>query len=428
MQTSLSKYFPPDTEYFYSFPEGQESNFFSDDPPWKEELFATRPLVCAGDTVKVIVFASSMEDKTWRLLYNDIGTPRVRKHNILTLPPEINTEVKGEERSHLIKQALKKIVTPGKLVMAQPFLDEELRDCYQIPPELSVWLNDKKNMPEYIDTQYMPERYRLFANGASFAASAESFPLPCVVKVSSSASGDGVRICRDATSFENAKKEFTYVLGTIIIEKFVDFFHNVGIQFAIPADAGQRIEIIGVNEQLTTANGEYLGAIIDRSKRFPTLREVYKMMSEQILPQVRAKGWYGIGGLDVLLGKDGRFHFIDCNFRMTAMTAYLYQVKNGLITRSLATFTGTFTGNEEDFKRVVLPLAKRRNNPRQIMEIITLTNRGSTYHFNAGVFFDSQVGIANSALYLLSLGIESEALRRFSTSPNSFISDEMSSL
>lgn len=413
MDYSLSKFFPKNTEYFYAFPEGQESNFFSDDPPWKEELFATRPLVCAGPDVKVIVFASNLEKKARSLLSKKIGVSCIKKKNIVTLPAEISEDVEGEERTELIKKALKQVVTPGKLVMAQPFLDQDLWECYQISPELSTYLNDKKNMFDYISATHLPERYALYENGKLFAASDTLVPLPCVVKVSSSASGDGVRMCKKWEDISLAKLEFKDIRSTIIVEKYIDFFYNLGVQFAVPYDSLQPIEIVGVNEQLVTPAGEYLGAIIDERKQYPFLDKIKGVLLEEILPKVRANGWYGVGGFDVLLGKDNQFYFIDSNFRMTAMTAYIYKVKNKEINKSVVAFTGTFQGSEKDFKRVILPLAKRKNNPNQMIEIITLTKKNECYHFNAGLFFNTDEDIKNRAGLLLSAGVESEVLKRF---------------
>src|SRR4051812_10901147 len=107
MNVSLSKYFPKGTEYFYSFPEGQDSDFFSDDPPWKEELFATRPLVCAGDGMKVIIFGSSLKNKAWNILYNEVGQPKVKDEHILKIPDSVDITIEGAERTKLIKEALK---------------------------------------------------------------------------------------------------------------------------------------------------------------------------------------------------------------------------------------------------------------------------------------------------------------------------------
>ena len=413
MAISLSKFFPKDTEYFYSFPEGQESNFFSNDPPWKEELYATRPLTCCGDDIKVVIFSSSTNNRAWHLLYDEIKTAKFNRKQIVMLPENISADIKGKRRTQLIKSALKKACTPKKLIMAQPFLDADLEDCFQISPSLSVWLNDKNNIPEYIPSDCYPRRFVTFPNGKALNAADCVFSLPCVIKVSSSASGDGVLICRKEEDFARAKKKFKSVRQTIFIEEYINYVHNIGIQFGISFDRRKPIKIIGVNEQITTEDGEYMGAIIDRQQRISGVEKIYKLLLDDILPAVRKKGWYGVGGFDVLIDQSGHFYFIDCNFRITAMTAYMYQIKNHEIKNSVASFTGTFRGSEEDFRKTILPIAVQSDNKQRI-KIITLSEKDGTYRFNACLFFRQRKNIPKLAKELLRLGIKSEVLKRFS--------------
>lgn len=411
MKLSLSKFFPPGTEYFYSFPAGQESNFFNNDPSWKEELITARPLTCAGPHVKVITFAETIKQSAWNMLKDEIKAPVIPREQIISLPESINPNVTGRQRNLMVRKALTEVATPGKLIMAQPFLDPALRPYLQISPDLSIWLNDKKNLPTYIPKKYLPERYVSFEDGQAFSDGTQNLPFPCVVKVSSSASGDGVRICQTALDLLKAKKEFARIRGTIIVEEYIHIAHNVGIQFGIPVNRSLPIEIVGINEQLTTPEGEYLGAIVDLREKLPLVEDIYRVLLDIILPQVREKGWYGVGDLDVLIREDGKFYFIDGNFRMTAMTAYLYQIRNGGIRNSLATFTGTFSGSEADFRRLVLPIAQCGKEEQRI-HIITLTVHRDGYHFNAGMLFEDRQEIASAALSLGKIGIQSAVLKR----------------
>lgn len=410
---SLSKFFQPGTEYFYSFPAGEDSLFFNQVPAWKEELVAARPLVCAGDRVKAIVFAATTEPGTWRLLER-LALPMISSEHIITLPEHITTQVTGKRRNKLVKKALREVATPGRLIMSQPFLDPDVASLYQINPELSVWCNDKKNLPAYIPEEHLPQRYGTFPDGESFFQHAE-FLLPCVVKVSSSSSGDGVRICKTAAAIDAAKRKFRKISGTIIIEECIDFLHNIGIQFGIPYDSSRPIEIIGVNEQMTTPAGEYIGAIVDESRQIPFIERINAFIAEHILPNIRARGWHGIGGLDVLIGENGRFYFIDCNFRMTAITPYLCLLKNGLIRQPIATFTGSFAGTESDFMERILPLSDRQN-PEQLMQIITLNRHKEAYNFNAALYFPDRTQLPRMAAELLAHGVDSSVLRRFQRS------------
>ena len=412
MKVSLSKYFPKDTEYFYSFPAGEQSNFFNSVPAWKEELVAARPLLCAGPTVKVITFAATLEPMVWNILRNDLGVPVAEQKNIITLPESLTAKITGKKRNELVRKSLANLVTPGKFMMAQPYLYPELIEHFQIPPELSIWFNDKKNLPEYIPAEHLAKRYASFENGKLFKKDEQAFPFPHVVKVSSSSSGDGVRICRSAKDLEKAKKEFRKIHGSIIIEEFVNYAYNLGVQFGIPYNQKKPIEIIGVNEQLTTSSGEFLGAVVDCRKKFSHLAKVRSVLLKKVLPYVRKQGWYGVGGLDVLICEDGSFYFIDCNFRMTAMTAYLYEIVNTKRKKSLVTFTGTYPGNEAEFRKNICPLA-RHNDKKAIIEIITLTKHKDGFHFNAGMFFSEPESIRENARLLLEQGIQSTVLNRF---------------
>ena len=298
--------------------------------------------------------------------------------------------------------------------MAQPFLDEQLISKYQIPPAVAIWCNDKKNMPLYIDSEYLPTRFAVFEGGKAFVESTTTLPLPCVVKVSSSAGGDGVRICRTPLMLSAAKKRFQHIQGTIFIEQYIHASCNIGVQFGIPFDASQPIRVVGFNRQLTTQQGEYLGAMIDTRTVPPSFPAITHVLQDQILPRIREKGWYGVGGFDVLIDAQGKFYFIDSNFRMTAATSYLCLVYNHKIKNTpFATFTGTFKGDEQAFRTTVLPLA-RVGNASQMLHITTLTSHKDGLHFNAALFFDTPVALSTHADFLLGKGVDSAVLRRFS--------------
>src|SRR3989339_1730573 len=207
MSFTLSKYFPKGTEYFYSFPAVGDTSFFNRVPPFKEELVAARPLVCAGKNVKVITFYSTTEFIVWRLL-NELNIKISPPENIIVFPKNITSELNGKKRNKLIKEALSSFSSKGKLIMAQPLVSDKIANKYLIPPEVAIWCNDKKNITHYIDTKYLPKRYKIFSNGKLFFEDGLVFPFPCVVKVSSSSSGDGVRICRSQADLNKARKKF----------------------------------------------------------------------------------------------------------------------------------------------------------------------------------------------------------------------------
>lgn len=411
MVLSLSKFFPKNTEYFYSFPAGEDSSFFNKVPAWKEELVAMRPLVCAGDTLKVVTFNATQSD-TIKRITTELGLPTVPPNNIIVLPPQISAKIHGKKRNNLIKSALKKQVKRKSLVMAQPLLDKDIDHLYQSDPELTVWFNDKKNMPEYVDNKFLPKRLLTFKNGKDFNNEKNEITVPCVVKVSSSSSGDGVRICRKLTDIKKAKKDFAKIKGSIFIEEFIVAVYNLGVQFGISHDKKKPIEIIGYNQQLVSGGGEYLGAIIDLHAKITVLKDIYKVLLKNILPEVRKRGWYGVGGFDVLVDKNNNLYFIDSNFRMTAMTSYLCLIKNGIIKKSVACFTGIFKGSEKKFRETVFPLAMKSSKDK-ILQITAISEVDGCYHFNAALFFDEIKDIPKLAAKLLNKGIGSNVLERF---------------
>lgn len=411
MKISLSNYFPKGTAYFYAFPAGEDSSFFNGVPPWKEELVAARPLVCAGPGMRVVTFAAAVEQEVWNLLI-ELGLPLIDHKQIIILPSRISGSVKGRRRNAIIKKSLQNLKFRHNLVMAQPYLDAALHQSYKIPPESIIWCNDKKNLPAFIPAVHLPVRFATYLNGKQFADDKRKLPLPCVIKVSSSSSGDGVYICKTANALEAARSKFHRRKGTIIVEEFIDSSHNVCIQFGIPHNPRRPIEIFGYNEQLIDSNGEFLGAIIDPYKKIPALTAACKFLREEILPLIRKKGWYGIGGFDALITKDGKFYFIDANFRMTATVAYVCLRQNKFIKSGLVTFTGRFKGNAEAFREKILPLARR--NRDQIIQIIALMKYKNDYYFNAGLLFTDYQQIKQRVDTLLHIGIDSSVLQRIS--------------
>ncbi len=415
-QYSLSAYYPARTAYFYSFPSGEDSNFFNGVPPWKEEIVAARPMVCAGSDVRVVTFASSTNFEVRDLLEDRCGVSLIPKEHVITLPDMINDHLYGRRRNSTMKSVLRKFLAPRELIMAQPYLDEGLEEQYQIPPALVVHLNDKVNLASYIPKKFLPAQYQLFNNGRDFAESATIPPLPCVVKVSSSSAGDGVRICRTEEDLRIAKSIFQKRNGHIFVEEFIPSVHNLCVQFGIPHDAKKSIAIIGYNEQLIDVQGEFLGGMVDPAQNALAVKEIYTVLSDTILPAVRKLGWYGVGGIDVLVKNDGSFYFIDPNFRMTATFTYVYLLRHKRITKSVASFTGAFRGSHEEFLQRVVPLA-REGGVTQRMTMIALTKKNDLYRFNAGLFFDQYDDIRNHASELLRLGIRSTVLKKLATTP-----------
>ncbi len=404
---TLSDYLPKGTEYFYSYPLGDTIFFYNAGDPVADELISARLLACAGKHVKVVVYNSILRHKSLELLRKHSDVPFIDKKQIIVLPPTINERTPELKKNELIIEALVKLTTPRNLIMAQPILDDRLVNEYQIDPKLSVWLNDKKNLSQFVAPEFLPKRYAEFRNGEDFFNSTEKIPVPCVVKISASSSGEGIRMCLNRVDLKKAKKAFKKRAGTLFIEEYISYVHNFGFQFGIPANKKKAPHIIGYNHQVTAADGEFLGGFIFKEKNSKT-KKIKDMITREILPKIQKMGWHGVGGLDVLLTSDGKFYIIDSNFRTTGMTAYIFLTKNKIITKSMVSFTATFQGTKEEFAENVLSINQGKD---KILTIVSLSKKGNEYRFNAALLFDKREDVPALAVSLIRRGIKSEILQ-----------------
>lgn len=408
-KVSLSTYFPAGTQYFYAYPAGEDSGFLNQVHPWIEELVAARASICAGPNISVVGFAATHTPKLDKDLLMRLGIPQLGPEQLTLLPPEIDITVQGKERNKSIKAALHNAITPGSLIMAQPYTDEDMTHLYQLPPSLKAWLNDKNHMGQYIRESLLPKRLGAYKNGAAFYEFYKQFAAPVVVKATASSSGDGVYLCRTKKDIATAARKLANISGSILVEQYIDVVKNYGIHFGIPYEKNRPIDLLGVNEQITTSEGEFLGGIIT-SRAFPSeLASIKDYLLREVLPQIRQMGWYGIGGFDVLVDKSGRLHFIDCNFRMTGMSAYHFLVANRVIRTPLVSFGGRFMGSQTDFEKALLPLAGT-DSPRKMLQLIALSRHGDIWNFNGALSFQNSTELQERSKLLLNAGIESQTL------------------
>lgn len=404
---TLSDYFPKDTEYFYSYPLGDTIFFYNAGDPVADELISARLLACAGENMKVVVYNSTLRYKSFDLLKKNSDISFISKKQIIALPSSINEETSGVKKNKLIADALLKQTSHRNLVMAQPIMDERILDEYQIDPKLSIWLNDKKNLDQYVPSEFLPKRYAQFRNGQDFFNSTEKIPVPCVVKISASSSGEGTRMCLNYLDFKKAKKDFKKRAGTLFVEEYISYVHNFGFQFGIPFNKKKLPHIIGYNHQVTAEDGEFLGGFIFKDEKNRKIEKIKKFISKEILPKIQKMGWHGVGGLDVLLRSNGKFYIIDSNFRTTGMTAYIFLTKNKLIQKSIVSFTATFRGTQDEFVEKVLSLNNGKN---KILTIVSLSKKGNEYRFNAALLFDKKEETPQLATFLIEQGVKSEIL------------------
>jgi hypothetical protein len=194
----------------------------------------------------------------------------------------------------------------------------------------------------------------------------------------------------------------------IQVSEYVKIHRNFAVLFGISHDITQPIEIINWHEQMVSPSGSFLGGIIEPTQNEELLQPLNKVLLEKILPEVRRRGWYGVGGFDILMTEDERFYFIDPNFRMTGMTVYDFLVRNGIIKKSLLSFSAEFHGSEKEFREKIVPIAKP--GAHQQMYITVLTQGEEVFRLNAALLFNQRADIPKIAQKLLDLGLSSAVL------------------
>jgi hypothetical protein len=163
---------------------------------------------------------------------------------------------------------------------------------------------------------------------------------------------------------------------------------------------------------MVDSHGAFVGGIIETGEQnLEIFRSLNQELLERILPEVRRRGWFGIGGFDVLMSKEGRFYFVDPNFRMTGMTVYDLLACNGNITSSLLSFSGTFEGTRKEFYGLMEGCA-RVGDSGQKLYLTALTEHRGLFRFNAALLFDSRRDIPVLAREMLRRGMESSVLER----------------
>lgn len=405
---SLSSYFPKGTSFFYGYPSGESSGFLNLVPPEVEELVAARVVCCAGSGVTPVCFQATTADTISNDLLEYFGIPKAPESSVV-FPASISSNLQGTERNAAVRDVLKHQVRPGSFVMAQPYLGDDMDGLYQIPPSVTAYFNDKHHMPEYIGAEWLPKRLQVYENGAQFASTVGHIAIPAVIKVSSSSSGDGVCICTKPEDVESAIERFRSVSGRVFVEEHIEYTKSYGVHFGIPADPKKAADIIGINEQITTVHGAFLGGIIEHFMVPPALEGAVKHLLEYVIPRVRDRGWYGIGGFDILVDEHDNAYFIDANFRMTGMSAYHFLIDRGIVKRPMMSVMGAFTGDEAALRAALGSYAAAASDGRYL-KMICLSRNGNTWRFNAALEYSNDEELLARVNELLAAGVESEVL------------------
>lgn len=408
MKTYTDQFFPSDTDLFYGYPAGNDdSGFLNKVPKWVERLVAQRPASsCIDPNGELRVVGINIEQRLQDFIL-ELGNPDpAPKDRVVSL--EIgNSRLTDPQWNQAVTNELRRVTRPGTLNMAQPFNSPEVRDRFAIPPEVTIGLNNKTNLKDLFPEANIPRVFQYYENGESFNDSGQVPPYPCVVKVGLSSSGDGVVICNSPSDLARAKSRFRTINSPIFIEEFFDSKENLCVQFGLSPDG--KMELLGVNQQLTVS-GEFLGGIVSPAKSAP--QEVQKYFLGELKDRLLAKGWYGVGAIDVLDDYQ-RWLAIDPNLRPNASMWAAMLIKNDyMVGKSIAPFVSRMNGSAEDKLQTISNIA-RFGDPRQRIVVAGLTMDDETLCVNAGMIFDQDETLKSNAQELVALGFESSALNRF---------------
>src|SRR6185436_17613567 len=97
---SLSRYFPDHAAYFYSKPVQGDSAYFEDLSHAVLELQASRPLVCAGPGISVVVNPGVMQPNV-RKIVSELGILQPDESRIITLAAPIDDTLPAPERNSI---------------------------------------------------------------------------------------------------------------------------------------------------------------------------------------------------------------------------------------------------------------------------------------------------------------------------------------
>lgn len=403
---SLSTFFPKETIYFYGYPSGSDDGFFNKVSPEVEEMVAARASSCAGPNVLPISFFSSSRQALGNNLTELLKEQGVARAQALVFPKTIDRTVVGGDRDAMIRDFIIENIKTKNFVMAQPYKGADFDKISLIKPDTTAWLNDKKNLKNFVPEDFLPAELGRFRNGHDFITHVGELAVPFVAKISSSSAGDGVFICKTEVDVAKAVAKIKDVADSVLVTEYIEVYRNFGIQFGVSYTTSFSPRIIGVSEQITTPDGEFLGGIIGHDSLPDGVGLVAEVILSDILPAARELGWFGVGCFDVLIDTQGKAYIIDANFRMTGMTAHLIAYHNRHSTMKAASFSAVFTDHPDSIEGL-RHLVKERS-----VYIAAITKNNDRCIMNASIYFEDKADLRKRIDFLASIGVETKGLEQ----------------
>lgn len=313
--------------------------------------------------------------------FTKLNEPMIKPDNLIVLPNKIRTATPQKHDQiilEFINQLNKKIYTT---------IPYEISDSLQpISDSTLDYLNNKINLPKLLNEEHelMPKRFIIFINGEAFSSyklDKNEVQMPCVIKLSNSSGGLGVRLCKTKKDFTTAQKDFSSTNDWIHIEEFIEGT-PFSVQFTIPRRG--EIKCIGSNFQILDGP-ELEGGTIKGDLSLNS--NVEEKLKKSILKKAQDIGFHGICIMGGIIDNNNKFYMFDPNFRPNAsMNHAVARMRMGGIHASNQTM---FTAEIPRGKLKTLEsLAK--NSGDRIMRVSTMASDGAEkVIFNGAILHDS---------------------------------------
>lgn len=186
-------------------------------------------------------------------------------------------------------------------------------------PESMEELSDKaaiKQIMQKNDLEVIPGTQALPNVQAALTAGAE-IGYPVMLKASAGGGGRGIRLVSapnemtQAYALAVAEGEASFGDGSVYMEKFVHPARHIEVQ--ILADEAGNVVCLGERDCSVQRHHQKL---IEESPSPAVSRPQRKKLMDQCAKAVQAIGYVGVGTLEFLLDRDGRFWFMEMNLRL----------------------------------------------------------------------------------------------------------------
>ncbi|AYU55758.1 amidohydrolase [Staphylococcus debuckii] len=284
--------------------------------PWLEpdehqSNFLTGRELLIANKMPVIVHEASVSNKL-KQLFDEVGKE---------VPKNVYKFHNQASYEHLLQSLTKE---ENKKIYFQYVHSEDLvsKEDYALNKDVFVALNNKARIPEWTNGKYLPKRQ--IVEVEEFEAAVRDWEFPFVLKPGDdlpTAGGYGVMICYNQEDLDQAIQRINKAVeetDTIIIEQKIEAIANYCVQFAYSDQLG--LKYLGTTEQLTNKYGFYNG---NQSVPVEEVPQAVIEAGREIMEIGVEKGFYGVGGFDLLYDKYGDVYAIDLNFRQNGSTSML---------------------------------------------------------------------------------------------------------